>query len=138
MIIRITSLSKLCALLLLLEKPRSGYELIGEIRQKFNYPVSAGQIYPFLFSLVHLRFVKSRKIGSRDKKIYTLTPKGKEFANKVVDSFDELVESAISKKVHKCSHCGCKVLGKGHSEKINARQLRFCCASCASTFKKLV
>ncbi len=134
MVIRVTSLSKLSALLLLLEKPRHGYELIKDIREKFNYNVSAGQVYPFLSSLVKLKFLIVEKRGARDKKVYCLTAGGRQFAKRIVDNFEELVELAIAKKVHACSHCGCKVLGKGYCERVNGKKLYFCCASCASTF----
>lgn len=132
--IKVTSLSKLSVLLLLLEKPRHGYELIKGIREKFGYNVSAGQIYPFLSSLVRVRFVTVKKGGQREKKTYSLTSAGKGFANKVVNSFDELIQLAISKKIHKCAHCGCKVLGGGYTEKIRSKKRYFCCTSCARSF----
>ncbi len=131
---RVTSLSKLAAVLLLLERPRHGYELIKEIKDKFKYPVSAGQVYPFLSSLSRAKFVKIEKSGSRDKKVYTLTPAGREFSNNMLKNFDELIELALSKKVHKCCHCGCKVLGKGHTVKKGGKKLHFCCPSCARSF----
>ncbi len=132
--IRITSLSKLSALLLLVEKPCHGYELIKGVQKRFGYRVSSGQVYPFLSSLVRVKFVKIEKSGTRDKKIYALTPAGKKFAKQVIQNFDELVELAISKKVHKCAHCGCRVLGKSHVEKIGRKKMYFCCSSCAEGF----
>ncbi len=131
---KITSLSKLSVLLLLLQKPCHGYELIKGITEKFGYSVSPGQIYPFLFSLVKAKFVAVQKKGNRDKKVYILTLKGREFANGVVESFDELIAMAVSKKVHVCAHCQCKVLGSSYSEKISGKRVYFCCASCAKSF----
>ena len=133
---KITSLSKLSVLLLLLQKPCHGYEVIKGIAEKFGYSVSPGQIYPFLSSLVKVKFLSVEQKGNRDKKIYSLTPKGREFANKVVESFDELIALAVSKKVHECAHCGCKVFGVGYSEKIRGKKVYFCCASCAKSFAK--
>ncbi|MFH1247437.1 MAG: PadR family transcriptional regulator [Candidatus Micrarchaeota archaeon] len=134
--ISVTSLSKLSVLLLLLQKPCCGYELIGDIRKKFGYNVSAGQIYPFLASLSKAKLIRIEESGDRDKKIYSLTSTGKAFAREVLESFDGLVEVAISKKIHKCSHCECKVFGKSHCEKIKGKLLYFCCSSCANSLKR--
>ncbi len=131
--VKVISLLKLAALLLLVEKPRHGYELIKGIRKRFGYPASPGQIYPFLSSLAKVKFVKIEKSGSRDKKVFSLTPAGKKFAGQVIQNFDELIELAIAKKVHKCAHCGCKVLGGGYTEKIGKKKIHFCCSSCAGS-----
>ncbi len=134
---KVTSLFKLSALLLLLEKPRHGYELIKDIREKFGYSVSTGQVYPFLSSLVKAKFVSFKSSRKRDKKIYALTASGRGFANRVVNDFDELIQLAISKKIRKCVHCGCKVLGAGYAKNIDKKKMYFCCFSCAKSFSVL-
>ncbi len=135
MAITVTSLSKIAVLILLLQKPRHGYELMKDMREKFGYKVSSGQIYPFLSSLVRAKLVLVSKKGQRDKKVYALTSTGSAFANKALHSFEELIELAIAKKIHQCAHCGCKVFGNSYSEKINGKKLYFCCGSCANAFK---
>lgn len=137
MAIAVTSLSKIAVLILLLQKPKYGYELMKDMREKFGYKVSAGQIYPFLSGLVRAKLVVVSKKGQRDKKVYTLTPTGSAFANKALHSFEELIELAIAKKLRQCAHCGCKVFGNSYSEKINGKKLHFCCGSCANAFKTI-
>jgi len=67
-------------LALLAEKPSYGYELIKAIEERLNgaYSPSPGLIYPTLAMLVELGYVTEEN-AARDKKLYSLTPEGKEF-----------------------------------------------------------
>lgn len=129
--VRVTSFSKLSALLLLQEKPRTGYELIKLMRIRFNQPSSPGQVYPFLSLLQRRGLIVVKSSGAREKKTYTLTLTGKQFCSQMLSDVEGLVEMAILPRVNKCAHCGCKVLGKGHVEKKKGKTLHFCCEPCA-------
>ena len=136
--VKITNLVKFYALTLLLEKPRHGYELIKEIGQRMEKNVSAGQIYPFLSLLEKNKFIKSKSLGEREKNVFILTPKGKDFARKMLSRFGSLIELALEPKISVCNHCGCKVFEGAHKEKIQGVLRTFCCCYCAESFKKSI
>ena len=61
------------------KKPKSGYELIEEIKEKTKgaYIPSKGSIYPILNHLEEERLIKVKSIEKRSKSIYELTSQGK-------------------------------------------------------------
>ncbi|MDO8537591.1 MAG: PadR family transcriptional regulator [archaeon] len=134
--VKITNLVKFYAVLLLLEKPRHGYELIKEIGQRMEKKVSAGQIYPFLSLLEKNKLIKFKATGERDKHVFSLTPKGKTFSQKMLSRFGSLIELSLQPRISVCAHCACKVLEGGHKEKIKGKETTFCCCHCAESFKK--
>lgn len=130
---RIT-LFKLYALLLLSGGPRYGYEIIRGVREKSGLPAGPGQIYPFLTKLERSGYVRRGRRGTRWKKTYTLTSKGRALVRKLSERFGELVELAIEPKLTKCAHCGCEVYRGGHVEKNRGKLLKFCCQHCAAAY----
>ena len=71
----------LVILRLLIEKPRWGYEINMEIRDKFDVYLSAGTLYPLLHLLeerAHVEGVWQSEKG-RGRRIYKITDQGKEF-----------------------------------------------------------
>lgn len=136
--IKVTNLVKFYALCLLHEKPHHGYELIKFISSKLGKTASPGEIYPFLNRLEKSHYIKSYKKGARDKTTYHLTPAGRKFVKKLINRFGSLIELAIEPKLSSCAHCGCKVYGKAHREKIKNKSLVFCCCHCANSYKKEV
>lgn len=71
----------LIVLKLLKEKPRWGYEINVEIKDKFKVYLSAGTLYPLLHSLEDKGYLEGvwKPEGGRGKRIYKITPKGEEF-----------------------------------------------------------
>ena len=61
------------------KKPKSGYELIEEIKEKTKgtYIPSKGSIYPILNHLEEEGLIKVKSIEKRSKNIYEVTPQGK-------------------------------------------------------------
>ncbi|MBS7657803.1 MAG: PadR family transcriptional regulator [Candidatus Bathyarchaeia archaeon] len=71
----------LIILRLLKEKPRWGYEINLEIRNRFKVYLSAGTLYPLLHSLENKGYIEGawKPEGGREKRIYKITLKGEEF-----------------------------------------------------------
>lgn len=71
----------LIILRLLIEKPRWGYEINMEIRDKFDVYLSAGTLYPLLHLLEERGFVEGvwESEKGRGRRIYKITEQGKEF-----------------------------------------------------------
>lgn len=136
--LKITNLVKFHALLLLYEKPKHGYDIIKEVREKTGKSVSAGEIYPFLKALKKHGYIKPGKVGVREKKVYYLTSAGKNFVRGMLEKFESLIDLAIEPRLTVCAHCGCKIYGEGHKEKIKGKTLNFCCVHCAESYMKQI
>lgn len=136
MAVKVTNLVKFYTVLLINSKPMHGYDIIKEISEKLGKKISPGQIYPFLQSLEKNGYVLHGKPDERDKKEYHFTPSGKKFVSEMIDKFGSVMEAAIETKIKVCVHCGAKILGLGHAEKIKGKMLMFCCPYCAASFKK--
>jgi DNA-binding PadR family transcriptional regulator len=61
------------------KKPKSGYEIISEIKEKTEgtWMPSKGTIYPLLKQLEKGELIKIKTKGKRAKNIFEITPKGK-------------------------------------------------------------
>ena len=132
--IKIASLSKFFVVLLLEDKPISGYDIMKELEQKIGVPPSPGQVYPFLKELKDHKYVKLSSSGPRDKQVYLLTDEGKKFAERLSSRFDSIIELAIKPKLDKCAECRCEIYKGGVRVKINGKALDFCCNSCAEHY----
>jgi len=79
----ITNLTKLYVLFILFKGPAHGYDIMKEFKAATGKVLSPGQIYPLLVAMQRKGFVEvSVKVeGKRQRKIYSLTDKGKDFAN---------------------------------------------------------
>ena len=74
------------------KKPKSGYEIINEIKEKTSkeWVPSKGSIYPLLKHLEEKELIIVKKVEQRSKKIYKLTNKGKKLLIKIKNSkFDD-------------------------------------------------
>ncbi len=132
--IKINNMLKFYALLLLTAGPKHGYELIKELEEKLERKVSASNVYPFLDALRKNKLVKCDKIGKRDKKVFHLTPEGRNFTKRMFSKFGDLIAISIEPKMSACP-CGCKIYSGGHTEKINRKAMKFCCSHCANEYK---
>jgi DNA-binding PadR family transcriptional regulator len=134
--IKVTNMVKFYTLCLLSTGPKHGYDLMKELEQKLGKSISASHIYPFLNLLTKNKFIKIKRTGKRDKKVYSLTQKGIDFTKNMFARFGGLIDIAVEPRLTTCAHCSCKVYQGGHSEKLKGKPLKFCCMHCASSFKK--
>ena len=133
--LRVTNMAKFYMLLMLSEKPVSGYDMIKGIGERLERKISPGQVYPFLSKLQASKYIKTGEPGPRERKTYSLTNEGRAFVKKMLLHFGELVDIAVEPRLTVCAHCGCKVYEGGYREKINGREVVFCCVHCAKAFK---
>jgi PadR family transcriptional regulator PadR len=80
----------MCALL---EKQMCGYDIIKEIFSRCDVFLSQGTVYPILYTLeeegmLHAEYSK----GDMRSKKYSLTPRGREAAEKDVEDFTKALE----------------------------------------------
>jgi len=135
MVIKIGSLVKFYTILLLNEGPKHGYELMKSLKEKLGKGISPSQVYPFLNILEKNIIIKVGKKSIRDKKVFSLTLKGKDFVKGHLERFGDLLHMAIEPKLSTCAHCGCKVYSGGHKVKVGKKELTFCCHYCAKACK---
>lgn len=133
--VKITNMVKFYTVLLLLEGPKTGYEIIKETGAKMEKNTSPGQIYPFLKTLEEHGYIDASEPAAREKVEYKLTASGKKFVNNMISRFGEIIKIAIEPSLSTCAHCGCKVYEGGHKEDINGKHYVFCCCHCAKAFK---
>ena len=84
----VKSSKELLVLSMILEHPMSGYDLIKKIMIKTDVLLSQGTVYPILYSFEEADILQA-EYGKSDmrKKIYHLTPQGKEIAQDKIDHF---------------------------------------------------
>jgi DNA-binding PadR family transcriptional regulator len=132
--IKVKSLAKLYTILLLNKRGMHGYEIMKEIKSKLGSESSTGQIYPFLKQLEKQRYVKFEGVGERDKKVYLMTPLGREFVADLSENFGNILELVIEQKLTTCAHCNCKIYNGDYKKKINGSYVDFCCRNCADAY----
>ena len=134
--VKITNMLKFYTLCLLSTGPKHGYDLIKELQVKLERKVSTSNVYPFLDTLRKNKLVRIDEIGKRDKKVYHLTPEGKNFTKQMFSKFGDLITIAIQPKLTICP-CGFKMYSGGYSQKVDGKVMKFCCSHCAETYKTL-
>ena len=130
--IKVGNVDKLFIVLSLYEKPLHGYEILkaGEARGK---KISPAEIYPFLRQLTRSKYVNIKK--KQNKKIYTLTPRGKSFVKGMLNDLDYVFGKALAKQLKTCAHCECRIYAGGFKKRIKGKTLQFCCKYCAARMK---
>lgn|SRR3989338_6877585 len=129
------NISNIHILIGLLNGPKHGYELMKSVEEKMGKKASPGQVYPFVKKLSRKGYVTAKK-GSRGRKTYSLTPKGRQFARSTLARLDSIIEASIESKIRKCAHCSCEIYRGWHTEKIKGKNITFCCSGCAASFPK--
>ena len=77
----------------LLEKQMSGYDIIKEIFSRCDVFLSQGTVYPILYTLEEEGLLHAEyKKGDMRSKEYSLTPRGREIAEKDVEDFAKSLE----------------------------------------------
>ncbi|MGQ9625035.1 MAG: PadR family transcriptional regulator [Candidatus Bathycorpusculaceae bacterium] len=134
----ISDFSRFFILTILYEGPCHGYSIIGKFRKRIGKEVSPSLVYPFLRQLEKRKFVKhfTKPVGAKKRKVFELTPEGKELCKQLFKRFSALVSVAIEPSLEICANCGCKVFEGGYKEVIDGRELTFCCVHCAQSYKK--
>ncbi len=135
----VSDFSRVYILTMLHESPVHGYEIISKFRRVIGKDISPSLVYPFLKQLEEKGFVTHslKPVGAKKKKIFELTPEGREFSEQLFKRFSELISVALEPSLEVCAHCGCKVLeGSGYSERIKNKELTFCCVHCAASYKQ--
>ncbi len=122
---------------ILYEGPQHGYNILVTFKKRTGKEISPSLIYPFLNQLEKRGLViySLRPVGAKKKKVFELTPQGREFCRHLFKRFSALVSTAIEPSLTICSHCGCKIYGEGHKENINGVEMAFCCIHCAESYK---
>ena len=88
----------LIVLWLLKTKPRWGYEINIEIRERFKVYLSAGTLYPLLHSLEDKRYLEGvwESEKGRGRRIYRITSDGELFLNAGEKASQELLRKLSS------------------------------------------
>ena len=129
--------SRVYILTIIHEGPVHGYQIISRFRKIVGKDISPSLVYPFLKQLEEKGLVKHslKPVGNKQKKVFELTQDGQEFSKQLFKRFSELIGVALEPSLEVCAHCGCKVYEGGHSEKIQNKELMFCCCHCAESYK---
>lgn len=86
---------KLLVLKLLEEGPLHGYGIMAELEKRYGIPQpSPGAIYPILASLKRAGLIEVAGEGRREKKLYRITEKGKEYLKEHEYEVNEAIETA--------------------------------------------
>ena len=134
--VKVTNMGKFYTLFLLFEKPHHGYEILKDVGAKLGKKASPGQIYPFLSLLEQRGYLSVKATGERDKKVYTLTKKGRKFVNSMLERFGDIAQAIVEQSVKKCAHCSCEIYRGGFEKTVKGKKLTFCCENCAAAFLK--
>jgi len=72
-------------------QPMCGYRIKKQAEAKFNVKLRHGALYPLLNAMEQKDFLASKKQqqGGRTRKVYTITPKGREYVGTYVDVLKE-------------------------------------------------
>jgi PadR family transcriptional regulator, regulatory protein PadR len=134
----VSDFSRVYILTILYEGPAHGYQIISKFKKVIGKDVSPSLVYPFLKQLEEKKLVTHtlKPVGAKNKKIFELTPKGREFSGHLFKRFSELISVALEPSLEICAHCGCKVYEGGHVENINGKEVTFCCVHCAASYKQ--
>ncbi|MGE5574567.1 MAG: PadR family transcriptional regulator [Ignavibacteria bacterium] len=134
----ISDFSRFYILTILYEGPAHGYRIISQFKKRVKKEVSPSLVYPFLDQLEGKGLVKHtlKPIGDKVKKVFELTPEGRELCTGLFKRFAELVSIAIEPSLDVCAHCGCKVYEGAYREVIDAKEIAFCCMHCARSYKE--
>jgi DNA-binding PadR family transcriptional regulator len=78
------------------KKPKSGYDLLAEIKQKTEgtWTPSKGSIYPLLKQLEKAELIKVKKREQRSKNIFEITSKGKKTIIQAKKQGKQMMEKA--------------------------------------------
>ncbi len=134
----ISDFSRFYILTILYERPAHGYSIISKFRKRIGKEISPSLVYPFLKQLEQKGLVNHsvNPVGEKERKIFELTPEGRELCTRLFKRFANLISIAIEPSLEVCAHCGCKVYEGGYREVIDGKETTFCCRHCAASYKQ--
>ncbi len=134
----ISDFSRFYILTILYEGPTHGYRIINQFKKRVKKEISPSLVYPFLQQLEDKNLVihHLKPVGDKKRKIFELTQEGRQLCTSLFKRFAELVSIAIEPSLYICAHCGCKVYEGAHREKIEGKEVAFCCIHCAASYRE--
>jgi DNA-binding PadR family transcriptional regulator len=134
----VSDFSRVYILTVLYQSPAHGYVIISKFKKALGKDVSPSLVYPFLKQLEQKGLVTHnlKMVGAKEKKVFELTAEGREFSSQLFKRFSKLISVALEPSLDVCAHCGCKVYEGGYVERINGKDLTFCCIHCAASYKQ--
>lgn len=87
---------------LLSKGPSHGYELMKKLTKLKKKEITQGALYPTLQKLERKGLIEVKREGSRGKKVYRLTGKGKEYMQQICRDFCEIFAG-----IYKDFYCAC-------------------------------
>jgi DNA-binding PadR family transcriptional regulator len=110
---------KLLVLKILEEGPLHGYGIMAELERRYGMPQpSPGAIYPILASLKRAGLIEVAGEGRREKKLYRITEKGKEYLREHEYEVKEVLE--LAEKFREFAKLGGKELAEVLKEAFNS------------------
>ncbi len=94
------NLLDIIVLQLLNEKARCGYEVMSAIRKAYGISFGASTIYPMLASIEKKRLIHGEWdcSGKRPKKVYCITPQGRDVLHFAATSLNTICRNFVSPK----------------------------------------
>jgi len=74
----------------LFHEPKHGYGIMSELEERYGIKPSAGTIYPIINSLRRKGLIEIVGTGNREKKLYLITEKGKEYLREHSEELEEV------------------------------------------------
>ncbi|TFG25775.1 MAG: PadR family transcriptional regulator [Promethearchaeota archaeon] len=138
--IKINSLTRLYILVLLKSDTKvTGYSILKRLDKDLGKTASPTYVYDFLKQLKSNGYIEDiPNPKSKRKSGVTLTNSGEDFIDKIFLRFYNLIDVAIQSKLTVCASCGAKLYEDFHTEKINGKEMNFCCKHCAKAYNKLI
>ena len=135
--IKIQSLSRFFILMLLKsENSITGYSILKRLDKDLHTTASPTYVYDFLKQLKEEGYIEEVPTPkSKRSKGFRLTNSGVAFIDRIFSRFDSLIEVTIQSKLKICASCGVKLYEDFHVEKVNGKELNFCCKHCAKAYK---
>jgi DNA-binding PadR family transcriptional regulator len=136
----VSDFSRIYILTILYESPVHGYEIMSKFKERVGKNLSPGLVYPFLQLLEDREIIsyETEMVGEKERKIYHLTENGLDFVNMIFKRFAGIIATTLEPSLDICAHCGCKVFEGAHLEKIEGKEMVFCCVHCANHYVKAV
>ncbi|MHA2092139.1 MAG: PadR family transcriptional regulator [Candidatus Kariarchaeaceae archaeon] len=96
--LKLDSMFRVQALLLLRKNPLSGYDLAKELESIMDKKPSSGKIYPFLHELKNKSYIMeiaAKQSSARSKSTYQLTKKGKALVDDLMERMSNLLDARL-------------------------------------------
>lgn len=134
--IKVQSITRFYILLLLKSKKViTGYKILKLLEKNLGTTASPTSVYDFINDLKSNGYIEDLvESSSKRSKGFQLTNSGIEFVDKIFSRFNNLIEVAIQSKLEICASCGVKLYDNFYTERVNGKDLNFCCVHCAKAY----